>query len=41
MDDDFNFAEKFASLTAELKLQMDEEAVLNKKILENLTRIKI
>ncbi len=41
IDDDFNFPEKFAALTAELKSQMEKESILNKKILENLARIKI
>lgn len=40
-EDDFNFAERFASLQKELEAQLKEEAELNKKILENLKKIKI
>lgn len=40
-EDDFNFVERFAELQAELKAQMEEETILNKRILENLAKIKI
>ena len=40
-EDDFNFSERFAALKAELEKQMSEEGELNKKILENLSKIVI
>jgi type I restriction enzyme M protein len=40
-EDDFNFPERFASLKAELEKQMSEESELNKKIIENLSKIVI
>lgn len=40
-EDDFNFAERFASLKAELDAQLKEEAELNKIIAENLSKIKM
>jgi len=40
-EDDFNFAERFASLKTELEKQIAEEADLNKKIAENLSKIKL
>jgi len=38
-EDDFNFAERFTSLKAELEKQIAEEADLNKKIADNLSKI--
>jgi type I restriction enzyme M protein len=40
-EDDFNFAERFASLIEELEAQLKEEAELNKIIAENLSKIKL
>ncbi len=40
-EDDFNFAERFTALKAELEEQLKEEEKLNKMILVNLSRIKI
>ncbi len=40
-EDDFNFVERFTSLKAELEKQLAEEDELNKKILENLNKIKV
>ena len=40
-EDDFNFPERFNALKAELEKQIAEEADLNKKIMENLTKIDI
>ena len=40
-EDDFNFVERFTGLKAELEKQLAEESELNKKILENLSKIII
>ena len=40
-EDDFDFAERFGSLKKELEAQFKEEDELNKKILENLKKIKV
>jgi type I restriction enzyme M protein len=40
-EDDFDFAERFASLKAEFEAQLIEEAVLNEAIAENLSRVRI
>ncbi|MDD2465791.1 MAG: class I SAM-dependent DNA methyltransferase [Desulfobulbus sp.] len=40
-EDDFNFAERFNALKAELEAQLLEEAMLNKAIAENFARIKV
>lgn len=40
-EDDFDFNERFASLKAEFELQLKEEALLNKRISENLAKIEL
>ncbi len=40
-DDDFDFVERFTMLKTELEKQIGEEEVLNKKIAENLAKIKL
>lgn len=39
-EDDFNFAERFATLKAEFAAQLQEEATLNQAILDNLAKVK-
>ncbi len=40
-EDDFDFKERFTNLKAEFEAQLKEEAVLNKRIVANLEKIKI
>lgn len=40
-EDDFNFAERFLALKAELEAQLLEETQLNKAIAENLAKVKV
>ncbi len=40
-EDDFNFVERFTNLKAELEKQIAEEADLNEKIRQNLSKIKL
>ena len=40
-EDDFDFNERFTRLKAEFEGQLDEEAELNRKILENLARVSL
>lgn len=40
-EDDFNFVERFTALKTELENQIAEEAELNRKITENLAKIKL
>ncbi|MCD6180013.1 MAG: N-6 DNA methylase, partial [Bacteroidales bacterium] len=40
-EDDFNFNERFLKLKAEFEEQLKEEAVLNKRIAENLAKIEL
>lgn len=40
-EDDFNFPERFAALKTEFEAQLQEEAVLNKAIVESLARVKV
>jgi type I restriction enzyme M protein len=39
--DDFNFKERFTELQAKFKSQLEEEAILNKRILENLSKVEV
>ena len=40
-EDDFDFEERFTTLKAEFEEQLKEEAELNKRILENLAKVKM
>ena len=40
-EDDFDFAERIQSLTAELKVQMAESLVLDERIKANLTKVEV
>lgn len=40
-EDDFDFNERFSELKSEFEAQLKEEAILNKSILTNLSKIKI
>ncbi len=40
-EDDFNFTERFAALKAELEAQLIEEAILNKAIATDLSKVEI
>jgi type I restriction enzyme M protein len=40
-EDDFNFKARFETLQAEFKGQLEEEKVLNQRILENLAKVQI
>jgi len=40
-EDDFNFIERFTGLKAELEKQLSEENELNKKIIDNLSKIRL
>ena len=40
-EDDFDFAERFSRLKAEFEGQLEEEAELNQRILDNLAKVKL
>ncbi len=40
-EDDFDFKERFLKLKAEFEEQLKEEAILNKRIAENLAKIEL
>ena len=40
-EDEFNFAEKFSALKKEFQKQISEEDELNKRIANNLSKVKI
>lgn len=40
-EDDFDFAERFASLQKEFAAQLEEEKTLNAAILESLGKVKV
>ena len=41
VEEDFNFEERFATLQAEFQEQLKEEAELNKRIIDNLAKVKV
>jgi type I restriction enzyme M protein len=40
-EDEFDFKERFESLQAELKAQMEEEKALNERIKANLSKVNL
>ena len=41
VEDDFDFEERFAELKAEFEAQIVEEKKLNKRIIENLSKVTL